>query len=215
MNAALNEMRMRFREGLHNSRVTARWVREKYASPAPQRVKLGVLSRYGADARVWVETGTYLGTTTRWLASFGDHVYTIEPSESLAARARERFRSFPNVSITQGLSEDVLPGLLRSIEGDVALWLDGHASGGVTFSGPQVTPIRQELAYVSKEMDRWNSTVVFVDDFRGFEGRSSDDGAYPSRSSLVRWADDHGMAWAVEHDIFIAWSVQATTRKSV
>lgn len=181
------------------------WPLRGYDTPAPQRVKIEVLQRYGLLGATWIETGTFLGTTTRVLARWADAVYTIEPSAELAALARRRLARLRNVTVIEGLSEDVLPGLLGEVRGTACFWLDGHASGGPTFQGPQSTPIRQELATIASHLGQFDRAVVLVDDFRGFGAAAGQDGEYPSRSSLVEWADRNGMSWTVEHDIFAAW----------
>ncbi len=194
---------LRARVGRVKSR--ALWPITGFGVPAPQHVKLNVLRRYGYPHGTWVETGTYLGDTTHVLAGQAAQVYTIEPSSFLAARARERFKSAANVEVCEGLSEQLLPAILEKLSGPVSFWLDGHASGGVTHSGPQVTPIREELTNIAQHLAVMPQVAVFVDDFRGFGQSHEPDGAYPSRSFLVHWADSNGLGWTVEHDIFVAY----------
>ena len=182
------------------------WPRSGHASPAPQHVKLGVLKRYGYLDGIWIESGTFLGDTTRFLARTASMVYTIEPSTSLAARADARFRNRSNVKVLTGLSEAVLPSLLPEIVGTVSFWLDGHTSGGPTHLGPQVTPIREELGAIEAHLSRFENTAIFVDDIRGFTPNSSYVGPYPPRSFLVEWADRNHLNWTIEHDIFGAWN---------
>ena len=183
----------------------AKWLSSGQPSPAPQAVKLGVFARYGYEGGTWVESGTYLGDTTRILARHAERVFTIEPSSELAARARQGLADLSNVEVLEGLSEDVLPSLLHGLNGTISFWLDGHASGGLTHSGSKVTPIREEFATISEHIGQFDRVAVLVDDFRGFGGRHDVDGAYPSRASLVAWADSHNMNWTVEHDIFVSW----------
>ncbi|CAB4902460.1 MAG: hypothetical protein F2923_02260 [Actinobacteria bacterium] len=183
----------------------ATWSSRGYAVPAPTRVKKAVLSRYGNLTGTWVESGTYLGKTTLFLARTAKHVFTIEPSPYLASRAKNKLRSKKNIDVIEGTSENVMPALLETISGDVSFWLDGHTSGGITFLGEQATPIREELAAIAARLHTWDSVAVFVDDFRGFGELRSGEGAYPSRSFLVDWAESVSLKWTIEHDIFVAW----------
>lgn len=201
--ARLIPLSLRVRVGRAKTR--ALWPVTGFGVPAPQHVKLNVLRRYGYARGTWVETGTYLGDTTHVLARQAAHVYTIEPSDFLAERARGRFKAAANVEVCEGLSEHLLPGILDKLSGPVSFWLDGHASGGLTHTGPQVTPIREELANIQKHLESMPQVAVFVDDFRGFGERNALDGAYPSRSFLVHWADTNNLNWTVEHDIFVAY----------
>jgi len=205
MSRASQAIPLSLRVRIGRARARALWPLTGFGVPAPQHVKLNVLSRYGYERGTWVETGTYLGDTTQVLAQRAAHVYTIEPSAFLAERARERFKSVPTVEICEGLSEQLLPGILDKISGPVSFWLDGHASGGLTHSGPQVTPIREELTTIQAHLESMPQIAVFVDDFRGFGERHELDGAYPSRSFLVQWADSNNLNWTVEHDIFVAF----------
>lgn len=179
------------------------WVRRRYAPPSPSFVKRAVLARNGLSNCSWVESGTYLGRTTRVLARRSLQVISIEPDKALFDKAREKFKKTKNVVILNGLSEDLLPDILSGLSGNVCFWLDGHFSGGVTFKGPQDTPIREELALIVRYMSNLGKIVVFVDDLRMFESatRSSE---YPPLNFLVNWANLNGFSWKIEHDIFVA-----------
>ena len=182
-----------------------RWVRAGFAMPAPRGVKWKVLRRYTKPGGTWIESGTYLGSTTRYLARESIRVFTIEPSDALAGRATRLLARRRNIEVVHGLSEVELPLILQRVEGPTYFWLDGHASGGFTYSGPLVTPIREELAAIESAMERLDSVSVFVDDWRGFGSSDGEDGAYPSRYELIDWARRNGLRWTVEMDIFVAW----------
>jgi hypothetical protein len=182
----------------------AQWRRRGYAAPSPSHVKHAVLLRAGMPEETWIETGTFLGDTTALLARRARMVYSIEPEPKLHERAHRRFEGRRNVEILRGTSEEVLPGLLARLCGDVNFWLDGHYSAGVTFRGPQDTPIVAELTAIAAAMPRLNRIAVMIDDLRCFNPRSPEHAAYPTRSALVDWANRHGLTWHIEHDIFVA-----------
>ena len=205
MTSAARFVPLSLRVRVGRAKARALWPITGFGVPAPQHVKLNVLRRYGYARGTWVETGTYLGDTTHVLAGLAERVYTIEPSSFLAERARERFKGVPKVQVCEGLSEQLLPEILDTISGPVSFWLDGHASGGLTHAGPQVTPIREELTSIQAHLAAWPQVAVFVDDFRGFGASNAQEGAYPTRSSLVQWADANSLNWTVEHDIFVAY----------
>ena len=184
------------------------WKARDFVMPAPQRVKWSVLRRYGQPTDVWVETGTYRGDTTAYLARTAAHVHSIEPGPELAEAARWRFRDDTRVSILQGLSEERLPELLETLEGPVSFWLDGHFSAGVTFRGPADTPIRDELDVIGRHLGRLGRVSVLVDDVRCFDPSNPSFASYPTRGWLVEWAEGHGLTWTIEHDIFAAWTPQ-------
>lgn len=183
------------------------WSKRGYAAPSPHFVKQACLLRNRFPAATWVETGTFLGQTTQFLSNHAEKVYSIEPEPKLFARAQKLFRSQKHVEILNGASEDVFPELLPRIAGDVNFWLDGHYSAGITFKGRQDTPILDELACISRHIQRFGKVCVLVDDIRCFNPRIPEYSTFPSLDTLVAWATKHEMSWHIEHDIFVAKTV--------
>ena len=182
------------------------WKAVGYAPPSPQYVKRGVMLRYGIASGVWIESGTFRGATTEFLANSASHVYSIEPSAKLARQAQKRFKPNQKVTIIEGLSEDILPDLLKDQHGKVSFWLDGHWSGGTTFKGPKDTPIREELLAIEQNLDHLEKITVLIDDVRCFDPANPEYSEYPTRSYLVAWADTNHLSWTIEQDIFVAWN---------
>jgi hypothetical protein len=180
------------------------WADREFAAPSPQAVKQVVLLRNGLRDATWIETGTYLGETTAVLSTVAKIVYSIEPEPSLFSNAEQKFKNTSNVKIIKGLSEDVLPQLLPAISGDICFWLDGHYSAGITFKGPQDTPIIDELAVIGRAITNACKFVVMVDDVRCFNPKHPEFTGYPSVDVLIDWAREHRLTWHIEHDIFIA-----------
>lgn len=180
------------------------WAARGWDAPSPDFVKRQVLVRNGWPQGTWVETGTFMGATTAVLAQHAFQVVSIEPEPKLHANAVARFADQPHVHIVNGLSENVFPRLLPMLNGAVNFWLDGHYSAGVTYKGPLDTPIREELAAISAELPRWPRVCVCIDDLRCFTSDDPTFSEYPPLKTLVDWAEAHGMAWHIEHDIFVA-----------
>jgi glycosyl transferase family 2 len=166
--------------------------------------KQKVLLRNGLRDTTWVESGTFMGDTTSVLSKVAKMVYSIEPEPTLFSKAEQRFSNTSNVKLIKGLSEDVFPKLLPTIGGNVCFWLDGHYSAGITFKGPQNTPILDELDAIGRNITRMNKIVVMVDDLRCFDPRNPEYSAYPPVDALVDWARKHNLTWHIEQDIFIA-----------
>ena len=180
------------------------WRRRRYAAPSPNFVKRHVLLRNGLTDATWVETGTYRGDTTAALARVARRVVSLEPAADLFAAAQARFRTVPNVELLNAASEEAFPRLLPQLADAVCFWLDGHFSGGPTFKGPSDTPILAELAAIGENLHRWEAAVVLIDDLRLFTGGVHVYGPYPPLDDLVAWAAHNGLAWHIEHDIFVA-----------
>ena len=190
----------RFAKAAYARRLVRQWADRGFQPPAPQFVKESVLAHHSPKDATWVETGTFRGETAAFLSAISKRVYSIEPEPTLYAAAVARFSDTPSVTVINGTSEDVLPLLVPESTGDVAFWLDGHYSAGVTFKGSMETPIAAELDEIGRALSNFGDTAVFVDDIRLF----GQDDAYPPLRFLVAWADRHGLAWMIEHDIFIA-----------
>ncbi|MEI8229667.1 MAG: hypothetical protein WCG83_00840 [Candidatus Peregrinibacteria bacterium] len=73
-----------------------------------------------------VETGTYLGQTTRWLARRIPSVHTIEIQEKFATKARQSFRKFSNIQLHIDNSPNALRELIPKITSPVLFFLDAH-----------------------------------------------------------------------------------------
>lgn len=191
------------------------WRRKSHSTPAPWRVKMGVLVRYRFPEGAWIETGTLFGRTTRFLAHSSPEVISLEPSRTHYLWSKRRLRSLKNIHLRHETSEEGLEPSLSLLRCDrVNFWLDGHYSEAGTFLGNTETPIRVELATIKKwlDADTKRKASVFIDDVRQFrslaslETRLLETQSYPALSELVEWASSAGMSWIIEHDIFIAKS---------
>lgn len=181
-----------------------RWVKAGYAPPAPHFVKQKVISTNSIKSGSWIETGTYLGSTTKKLSKSGASVYSIEPQTELYEHNLRRFRNKPNVRIFHGSSEECFPEVIKLVNGPTNFWLDGHYSGGDTYQGDTTTPVLMELDQISLHINEIGKIAVFVDDVRCFYPGYSSSEEYPHVNSLVQWANGLGLNWKIEQDIFIA-----------
>lgn len=183
---------------------TLSWIANRYAPPSPHFMKVACLMRHGVVGGPWIETGTYKCETTTQLARLGVPVYTIEADVALHNAAVVKMQRHPNVTVLEGRSEQHIYALLASLSGSINLWLDGHYSGPGTYLGDVETPIRKELDAVTKNLARFDSICVMIDDIRCFVESASSDASYPALSSVADWATTNGFTWHIEHDIFIA-----------
>ena len=188
------------------------WIQRGYAPPAPGFIRRAVLRRNSIPGAPWVETGTFKGNTTAWLAKQYPQVYTIEPDNELCRAARKRFAKTSNVEVIHGTSEDVMPTLVERLTGSVNFWLDGHYSGGVTHHGPEITPIRAELNAIARGLTSISPLAILIDDVRCFHSPTGENEGYPPLYSLVEWAEQHHLIWHIEHDIFVAKTASLSSR---
>ena len=174
-------------------------------NPIPAYIKRKLLLRHSVRSATWIETGTYLGETTRFLASRFPVVHTIEPSEYCMSRAKLlTSRSLKRKIVFHlGTSEQKLDHICGQVDGDVCFWLDAHYSAGITFRADEKTPILKELDAIENHMHRYNSITVLIDDVLG----AHLDSEYPSIDYYVDWARRNKLLWNIENDVFVAKSM--------
>lgn len=178
------------------------WRKRGYSDNAPQFVKEAILQKYAIEDATWVETGTFMGATTRFLAELSPEVHTVEPAKKLFKRATRKF-SGTHVNVLNGTSEDIFPDLLPTLEGNICFWLDGHYSAGQTFKGDTDCPVEDELNAIEASLGNFDNISILIDDVRCFLSQSTDYSDYPSIDYLVDWARSHDFDWRIEQDIFI------------
>jgi predicted O-methyltransferase YrrM len=106
-----------------------------------------------------VETGTFLGTTTEWMAGFQVPVITCENSAECFGFARARLRPLRNVTITLGDSREFLRGLPQDKRFDasnatILFYLDAHWNADL--------PLAAEIDIVFNSCPK---AAVLMDDF--------------------------------------------------
>ena len=127
-----------------------------------------------------VETGTYLGDTTRFLSQYVKKIYSIEIGTQLATMARRRFKRKPEIEIMLGDSGELLEELLLEINGNVLFFLDGHFSEGITSTSLSYeTPLIRELQVLSKSRNLPQSIIVIDDAHELSKGND-----YPSENEI-------------------------------
>jgi Ribosomal RNA adenine dimethylase len=130
------------------------------------------------NATTFIETGTYLGVTTKRCAPHFEKVYTIELDTTLAEQATKFLCNNKNVKVFQGDVLTQLPEILSQDVDNVLVFLDAHFSGGVTACGNLPEPAIEELMILSKFRDKISG--IIIDDFRLFGTEQG----FPSKSSV-------------------------------
>lgn len=166
-------------------RETYHWIAQGCPSPAPQAVKLRIVRSYvkGYGTPVFIETGTFLGSTIEVIARTGVRCHSIEIDPAIHTRAKNVLARHRNIDFILGDSGIELPKLLSTLTEPATFWLDGHYSGGVTGRAELDSPISVELdAILNHPVKRH---VVLIDDARCFDGTEG----YPKLSSLLSQFD--------------------------
>lgn len=111
-----------------------------------------------------VETGTYLGDTTRVLRALVPKVWTIELSQQLSDTARERLSDLEGIEFIIGDSKTSLAGVVSVLSGPALFWLDAHyMAGGVGAGENAQCPILDELAAIDVSRTAGDDTILIDD----------------------------------------------------
>jgi hypothetical protein len=108
-----------------------------------------------------IETGTYLGTTTTFLAGLSDNkTFSFEIDTKSASQAKNRFvNNYPglNIDLIHGDSAVELPKILKTLSQDkkIFVYLDSHWVHDV--------PTAQEITILSAWGKNW---IAVIDDFK-------------------------------------------------
>jgi hypothetical protein len=175
-----------------------------FSEPFPHFIKRKVLKEYSSPSTIWVETGTLVGDTAKYLSKVAKFVYTIEPSEKYYNLSVKNLTNYENVKIYNDTSENKLDDILEIIKPNfnVCFWLDGHWSGGDTFKGETDTPILSELDTIEKYLNKFSKLNILIDDFRIFDIGNNVE-TYPSKEVLIEYAAKNNLKWRITRDIFI------------
>jgi hypothetical protein len=188
-------------------RLCREWIQFKqrhFAAPSPTLFKRQTLMSHSNPHGKWIETGTYMGSTTRYLGKRFTKVISIEPSPEFFRYSKSKLQKYKNITVVNGTSEELFERALLDSAPITNIWLDGHFSEGNTFLGEKVSPIEAELNSVAKNINLFQDLVLFVDDVRLFPRSSHVVTGYPSFQWLIDWCSVNKFEWQIQNDILIA-----------
>jgi hypothetical protein len=159
-----------------------KWKINGHSIPPPYIVKREEIKRIAQQfgCKTFVETGTFLGATTKEMVEHFNHLYTIELSEELFSMAKRKFIKLTKITVLHGDSGEILPHIIPKLNASTLFWLDGHYSGGITAKGVKSCPIYKELMAIFNL--RNIDFVLMIDDARLFVNPLDSD--YPEIEKL-------------------------------
>lgn len=173
------------------------------AESYPQSKKIKTLQKFMLQDAIWIETGTYRGTTTNQLSKVCKKIYTIEASENLYLQASYRFRNNPRISVLFGPSPQILKIILKDLGGKVNFWLDAHFSHGQTYQGEFDSPLMEELTEILKHVSGFVDFRIFVDDAHYITTDSANYSGYPTHAEFKYFCSNNNLSIKILNDIFI------------
>lgn len=198
-------------------RLCREWVQFKqryFSAPSPTLFKRQTLISQSNPDGSWIETGTYMGSTTRYLAKRYVKVISIEPSPEFFKYSKSKLQKFKNIKLMNGTSEELFENALLESAPITNVWLDGHFSEGNTFLGKKVSPIETELHAITKNLNLFQDLVIFVDDVRLFPRSRNIETGYPTFQWLIDWCSENNFEWQIQNDILIANLSRAIKRSN-
>lgn len=102
-----------------------------------------------------IETGTFLGGTTKQFADIVRHVFTIESNQDFFQKAKNNLRGLENILMIYGKSEDRLLETIKIATGNILFWLDAHWEDNC--------PLLNELAIIAES---GISPIICIHDFK-------------------------------------------------
>lgn len=192
---------------INDRRIVLQWQLTGRSIPPPPTVKHAIVKDYQRrfGPRVLVETGTFAGGMIDAVKDRFARIFSIELDPGWHARAIERFRSLPHVTLLRGDSGVRLQEVLDGLTEPALFWLDAHYSGPVTARGALDSPIVHELEGIRAHPV--SGHVVLIDDMRDFTGRDG----YPTVRELVAWIRDADPDGIVEvRDDVLRWHAVGT-----
>lgn len=134
----------------------------KTRGPPAQFIDL-LRAEFGLD--VFVETGTFQGTTAVWAGRHFERVYTIEAYRPNYDKAVLEHGRAGNIRFLQGNSAELLPGILDEIHSNALFWLDAHWMGIGSHGENSECPLLQELHHINQSAP---AHFILIDDARLF-----------------------------------------------
>lgn len=156
-----------------------------YFSSVPKNIALMMKDRYSLDT--FIETGTYIGTTTDWAANHFKRVHTIENFEAYYRVAELKLINYPNVFMHLSDSRMILPSILEMVKDDrVLFYLDAHWSKSAHYGRPEMDSSALEEILIINEWDN-RAHVILVDDAHRFGTER-----WPTKIAMIDALENNG-----------------------
>lgn len=124
-----------------------------------------------------IETGTYHGHTTTWLAENFDHVTTIESNPAYIDIALSNWTKDHSISLIEGSSAELLGDILDAYENEkLLIFLDAHW---------YKNPVLDELTHIANS---GHKPILVIHDFKVPDKPEFGYDEYPNEKIVYEWA---------------------------
>lgn len=115
---------------------------------------------------LFIETGTFYGSTATWASEHFDLVTTIELDDRIYEEVTSEYNDVNDIQFINGKSQEQLQEIVEEVPSEGAIyWLDAHYSGEGTAGDDYECPLIEELRAIGSSN---HEAFVFIDDARLF-----------------------------------------------
>ena len=149
---------------------------------------------------IFIESGTYYGETVEKFSKNFLKCFSIEPSVFLYRVSSTRLKNIKKIKIINGTSENYFEKiLLKNLNNDLTLFLDGHYSKGITFKNYNNSSLNYEINIIKKNILKFKRIVILIDDVDYFNGADG----YPLLNDIKSYFAKKSFFVNVERNILI------------
>jgi hypothetical protein len=183
------------------------WHKRNYSGHSPNFLKRTVLIKNALPDSIWIETGTYLGQTTKFLSKFCYKIYTIEANFDLFNSTRKYLEKCENIVMIHATTEIGLERVLsKKIKKNVNFFLDAHGVSNnktKTYIGKESNPVLKELNIIKKKINNLRNFKIFIDDIDWCALDYIEKYKRSKLSLIVNWCTDNNLYWIISNNIMI------------
>jgi hypothetical protein len=183
------------------------WYKRNYSGHSPTFIKRTVLIKNALSNSIWIETGTYLGQTTKFLSKHFCKIYSIEANLALFNSSKKYLKKYKNIEIINATSEIGLKKILsKKINKDVNFFLDAHGVSNnktKTYIGKESNPVLSELNVIKKKINNLKNFRIFIDDVDWCAIDYVRKHKSFKLSLIINWCRKNNLQWIISNNILI------------
>ena len=114
---------------------------------------------------MFIETGTFTGSTAYWASQHFQQVFTIEFAKAIHQQAVAKYGQIKNIAFLYGDTRDQLARVVDQLSTPGIFWLDAHWSAGATYGEQDECPVLDEIEVIQRSKQQH---FILIDDARMF-----------------------------------------------
>ena len=155
------------------------------------------------DLKIFIETGTYKGETSRNVSKYFNDVYTFEINYDLYIQSALDSIKYQtrNIHHYLGDSVDLLNLILKLDTRPTFFFLDAHQSGSDTSNNNiELVPLISELKHINDLYSPENVAIICVDDYRLWNDEKAWDWSHITDEKIKETLNKHKITETFVHN---------------